>query len=397
MKPRQGVVDTFSTFIRLDENDFLGWLADPKLRRSMERCLQQKEQRESESFWAVYWHKCWLTQGNSLANLHLAAYLQEVCYWNAKKIATNFGSKQSIADLFQTAIASLPKVLKGFNNQLSSNLKGYADLSFSNLIKDTLRKNQEVNVCSDWSLLHRLSQKALVESLQLAGFSDNLIAAYVLVWNCFRELTAPGRTKATRKLAKPDAATWEAIAKLYNTQRLTQLGAGSKEATPESICKWMLESASAARAFELPTVVSANIPEPGQETGEIMDNFPAASESLLNDLVAEEDDQTRQSQKQQLSEVLNQAITQLDPQVQTLLNTYYGKNLTQQQIAKELGLKQYAISRKIASARSALLRALVKWSQETLHFPVTSEVLDSMDVVLEEWLKEKMGNGEWGI
>ncbi len=123
--------------IQLDDNNFLGWLTDPKLRRSMELCLQQAKQRESESFWAIYWHQLWRTQGSSLANVHLAAYLQEVCYWNAKKIAPNFTSKQSIADLFQSAIANLPKVLKGFNSQLSSNLRGYADLSFSNIIKDT--------------------------------------------------------------------------------------------------------------------------------------------------------------------------------------------------------------------------------------------------------------------
>jgi RNA polymerase sigma factor (sigma-70 family) len=346
MKPRQDIIDIFSTFIKLDENHFLGWLADPKLRRSMELCLHQAKQRESESVWAIYWHQLWQSQGSSLATLHLAAYLQEVCYWNAKKIATNFASKQSIADLFQSAIASLPKVLKGFNNQLSSNLKGYADLSFSNIIKDTLRKNQEANICSDWSLLHKLSQKSLVESLKFAGLGDRSIAAYVLAWNCFRELAALGDAKVTRKLSKPDAATWEAIAKIYNTQRLSRLGATSLEVTPESLCKWMLECATAARASELPTVVSANIPEPGQETGELLDNLPGVSESLLTELVTEEETETRQSQKEELIKVLNQAIDQLEPQLQVLLKTYYGQNLTQQQIAQQLGMKQYSISRK---------------------------------------------------
>jgi RNA polymerase sigma factor (sigma-70 family) len=211
-----------------------------------------------------------------------------------------------------------------------------------------------------------------------------------LAWNCFRELAAPGGVKATRKLSKPDAATWDVIAKVYNTQRLSQLGVNSPEATPESLCKWMLECASAVRTLELPTVVSANIPEPGQETGELLDNFPGVSESLLADLVTEEEAETRQSHKEELTKVLNQAIAQLEPILQTLLKTYYGQNLTQQQIAQQLGMKQYSISRKIASARGALLRALAQWSQDTLHFPLTAGVLESMDVVLEEWLKEKI-------
>lgn len=385
MKPRQGIVESFSTFLQLDADHDRGWLVDPKLRRSMQRQVEQASQPESERYWTLYWHQVWQTQASPLASDHLAAYLQEACYWTARKIALNFAAQQLIADLFQSAIAGLPKVLKSFNRDLSSNFKGFAELIFGNLIKDSLRKNQEIDICTDWSLLNRLSQKTLVEALQFVGVKDTTIAFHVLAWTCYRELAAPG-TKSIRKQAKPDPAIWSAIANLYNTHR----DVASPIATPESMEKSMLACVAAVRAFRKPTVVSANTPQYGQETGELLDSVASLQDPLLNTLIEQEEAIERQTQKGQLQEVLNSAIVQLDPQLQTLLKTYYGSDLTQQQIAQQLGMKQYAISRSLTRARTALLRAIAQWSQDTLHLSLTPQVLDSMNTVLEQWLHEKI-------
>lgn len=390
MRPRQDTVEIFSSFLQLDADYFQGWLTDPKLRRSMQQCLAQASQPQPEKVWMLYWHEIWQTQASSLASAHLAASLQEVCYWSARQIAQKFASQQSVTDLFQSAIAGLPKVLNTFNRDLNSNLKSYAELIFGNLIKDSLRKNQEIDVCTDWSLLNRLSQKGLVEALRASGRNDSAIAANILMWNCYRELAAPVGTKTVRKQSKPDDATLNAIARLYNTQRLAQLGATSPEATLESVEKQLLSCAALVRAFRLPTVVSANVPQYGQETAELIDSFPSVQEPLLSNLIAQEELTIRQSQKGQIKEVLDNAIAQLDPQLQTLLKTYYGHNLTQQQIAAQLGIKQYSISRRLSSIRSTLLRTLAQWSQETLHLSLTPEVLDSMNTGLEEWLKERI-------
>lgn len=390
MKPRQGIVEIFSTFVLLDANYFKGWLTDPKLRRSMQQCVE-RTQLEPEQVW-MYWHEVWQTQSNAIASAHLAAYLQEVAYWTSRKIAINFSSQQSLADLFQSAILGLPKILKTFKHTLSSNLKSYAELIFSNLIKDSLRKNQEIDICTDWSLLNRSSQKMLVESLQFAGLSEQAIASNLLAWTCFRELAAPSGAKATRKQSQPDATTWKAIAKLYNTQRLTQLNSSSPEATPQSVEKCLLICAASVRAFRLPTLISVNTPQYGQDTSELLDNLPSIEEPLLNQIIAQEAETARQFQKVQLRDVLENAIAKLDPQLQSLLATYYGQELTQQQIAQQLGMKQYSISRRLTSARGSLLRSLAQWSQETLHLSLTSEVLDSMNMGLEEWLKARGKN-----
>ena len=115
MQPRQGIVEIFSTFVQFDANQFTAWITDPKLRRSIKNCLKQSSNQESDSFWALYWYKVWQTQSSSVAIAHICAYLQEACYWTARKFALNFPTRSSIADYFQIAITHLGKILKNFN------------------------------------------------------------------------------------------------------------------------------------------------------------------------------------------------------------------------------------------------------------------------------------------
>jgi DNA-binding transcriptional regulator LsrR (DeoR family) len=69
------------------------------------------------------------------------------------------------------------------------------------------------------------------------------------------------------------------------------------------------------------------------------------------------------------------------------LELYYAQALTQQQIAQQLEIKQYTVSRRLGNAKEKLLLTLAKWSQETLHISLTSTVVNDMYVVLEEWLQ----------
>lgn len=387
MPSRQGLVEIFSTFLQFNADRPGRWIADPRLQRSMQRCLEDSHQPEPESFWALYWHKVWQTQevsSSQLAAAHITAYLQEVCYWVAQRISTNFASQQSVADLFQTAMAKVHRILQGFNPQYSANLKGYAEFVFSNLVKESLRQSQEVDICTDWGLLHKLGKKRLVEALQNAGLGEKEVAAHVLVWKCFQELYTPDATRKTRKLAKPDLATWQAIAKLYNAQRLSQLAAPSPEMPPETLEKWLLASAKAVRNLLYPKPIA---PAADQEMGDLIDNLPdVQQESLLAEAIRLEEATLRQTQQQQLTELLTATIAGLEPEAQILLQAYYGAEQTQQQIAKQLGIQQFHVSRRLTRLRKTLLTALGQWAKQCLHVSPTSDVIEGMSAVLEEWL-----------
>ncbi|MCY7276227.1 MAG: sigma-70 family RNA polymerase sigma factor, partial [Phormidesmis sp. CAN_BIN44] len=269
--------------------------------------------------------------------------------------------------------------------QQGFSLKNYASAIFTSTIRDTLRQRQEVDICTNWALLRKVSQKRLVESLQNAGLSAETIATYILAWSCFKSLYVPTQETSTRKLPRPDEATWAAIVQRYNTDRPPSLPA----AKPETLEKWLNTCAQAARSYLNPNLVSINTPKSGQDTGELLDDVPESSrESLLADLIADEDDQTRQDQRSQLNQILEAAIEQLDSELQAILHLYYRENCTQQQMAERLEIKQYTISRRLTKAREQLLKKIAIWSQDTLHISLTSALLQSMSLVIEEWLQQ---------
>lgn len=393
MRPRHSLIELFSTFLEFEGDRTQGWVSDPRLRRSMERAVADAGAVPSEdSYWALYWHKVWQVSEAApttrVACDHLTAYIQEACYWAAQKTAHSFSSLQySSADLFQMAIAQVDKVLRGFDSLQGFSLKSYASVTLNNLIRETLRQRQEVDICTDWALLRKLSQKRLVEALQHLGLSGETVAQYLLAWRCFKLLYLPQQVSGSRQLAKPEPAIWEAIAQLYR-QDCPQDCRPRQSASPEQLETWLASCAKAARAYLYPSLISINTPKPGQESGEFLDDLAetAQTESLLGELIAAEEMQQRQERQQQLNSLLVKAIQQLDSESRQLLQLYYQTGLTQQQLADQLEMKQYTVSRRLTRLRESLLTILANWSQTTLHIQPSSDLLTHTSAALEEWL-----------
>ncbi|NEO31383.1 MAG: sigma-70 family RNA polymerase sigma factor [Symploca sp. SIO3C6] len=392
MQPRQDLVEIFSTFIQFDIDQFSGWVSDPKLRRSMKNCLERSSIQESDRFWALYWYKVWQTQASAVAVAHISAYLQETCYWTARKFALNFSNSSSIADYFQIAIARLDKILKSFNPQYSSYLKSYAELAFERIIKDELRLRRQTHICSDWALLHKLSRKRLINSLQNMGFNTQTINCYTLAWECFQELYT-GNNAKIRQLTKPDAGTWEAITNLYNVERLSRFSSSTPTINQQTIEQWLLSAAKAARTFLYPKFISADASLKEGEDDSFLDILSKdAQDSVLAEIIEQEETANIQNQQTQLNQVLKQAINSLEAESQQLLQLYYVQQLTQKEIAAQLEMKQYTVSRRLHKIKKLLLLTLTKWSQKTLHISPKPDVLDAINKSLEEWLKFYYGH-----
>jgi RNA polymerase sigma factor (sigma-70 family) len=354
----------------------------------MQNCLTQvPEGNGSEHFWAIYWHKQWQTESNTALG-HLSAYLQETCYWSTYRVATQLeGSQYGFADCFQVAIADVPKILRACDPDQRTSLKTYANTAFGNIIRDYLRQRREVDRCTDWGLLLKISRKQLLESLQNAGLNREACDRYLLAWSCFTNSYAPTKAPGQRKALPPDAETWAEITQRFNAQR-QQLAAPGDPQTAEHLEKWLMQCAKQARNYLYPPVTSLNVPKAGQTSGELQDDLPDPGQSsLLAELVAQEEAESRQLQHSQLNTVLVEALHQLDAAAQEMLQLYYQEGLTQQQIAKQLEVQQYKISRKLSKVRETLLLALSRWSQETLHISPTSDVVKYISTLLEEWLQ----------
>ncbi|MBF2062933.1 MAG: sigma-70 family RNA polymerase sigma factor [Calothrix sp. C42_A2020_038] len=387
MHPRQSIIDKFSTFIQFDAERFLGWAKDGRLRRSIQSCINQNPEETSENIWAMYWHRRW--QKEKLATLprqHLNAYLQEPCYWSSQKLAQTFtNTHHSLPDFFQIGITQIERVLKGFNPSQGSILKNYASIIFSSIIRETLRQRHEIDICSTWGMLRKTSQKRLVESLEAAGLPKQTIANYTNAWICYQSIYAPSQANTSRKLARPDDKTWNAITKAYNLTAPSQVSAQTLES-------WMQNCAKAIRNYLYPTVQSINTPTGSEDTYEIIDNISSGEDSLLTQIITEEEHLNRTSQIAQMNQVLGEAINKLEFEAQQILKLYYTQGLTQQQIASSLQIPQYTISRRLNKIRETLLKTLASWSKEKLHISITSDILKSMNSVMEQWLQSYYTN-----
>lgn len=382
MHPRKNIIEIFSTFLLFAGDRFGGWATDARLRRSIKNSIAQTPQEMQENFWVLFWYNHWQNLQGKIAKEHLIAYLQEACYWTAQRTVVSFVSSQyKLSDCFQIAITSVDKVLKGFKPNQGHNLKNYAGVIFGTAIRETLRQRQEVDICTDWGMLRKISQKRMIEALQASGLSTDTISAYVTAWNCFRSIYIPTQANSTRQLSRPDDRTWDAITQAYNTQTHQQIVAKTLES-------WLQNCAKAARSYLYPNLTSINTPNGSDDSTDWLENIPAnEQDSLLNEIITQEEQQTRAERQSEINQLLKAAVSQLEPPAQEILRLYYVEKLTQQQIAKQLQIQQYTVSRRLTKTRESLLRMLAKWSQDNLHISVTSDILKSTSAVMEEWLQ----------
>ncbi|KAM3107478.1 sigma-70 family RNA polymerase sigma factor [Phormidesmis sp. 146-33] len=401
MHPRQEITELFSTFIQFEADRFSRWLVDARLRRDCQQCLEQVSSSNStskagtalsEQFWALYWYRLWQTRNQkpgvrSQELSHLSAYLQEPCYWAAQRMVRKVATAQSsLADYFQIAIAQVESVLNTYQPDRGATLRTFANLVFSTLLKDSLRQHREVDLCTNWGLLRKVSKRRLIEALTQTGLTSDAIAQYRLAWHCFNVRYVQSQS-GNKALPAVDDVLWAAIATLYNAERYAQLATPGASISPAKIEQWLNHCAVSVRKYLYPAISSLNVPPAGAEMGEMQDEIRASQhESLLVEIIDQEEQQERQAQRSQLHTAMVGAITQLDSQSQQLLEMYYRQQLSQPQMAQQGLTSQATVSRRLTKARESLLVSLVQWSQQTLNKPPTANLIKEMSAALEEWL-----------
>ncbi|NJL19847.1 MAG: hypothetical protein HC895_01910 [Leptolyngbyaceae cyanobacterium SM1_3_5] len=113
MQLRQRMIEIFSTFAQFVNDRFGGWAIDSRLQRSMQQAIAQTKleaTHSGEAFWSLHWYRLYQSQQSDFAVGHLAAYLQETCYWAAHRMSAN--ELEQLPDYFQLAIARCPKFCK---------------------------------------------------------------------------------------------------------------------------------------------------------------------------------------------------------------------------------------------------------------------------------------------
>ena len=397
MKPRQTVLEKFSTFLRFETDAYQLWLKDARQHRRMSQGIQ-KNPEHLEEYWVVHWHQVWQTSQPSSEGF-LVAYLQEPCFWAVQKVQRRLMSLQMpLADLFQMAIASSEQVLNGFDSDQGFALSSYANVMFANAVRGSLRQQKAADLCTDWTLLRKTSRKRMQQALQTLGLADIEQSQYLWAWDCFKQVYVPTQQAGYSTLPPPTSEQWDQMAQLFNQGRLTQCDPSTESQDGNAIATWIKASGKAVRAYLYPQQLSLNQPKVSDAGGEYLDDL-LDEDNLqgLELLEVKEAVQTRRQQQKELQAALSSIIQSLEPDSQKLLTYYYRDHLKQKAIAEALKIQQYAVSRQLARVRKSILKGLAQWSHEELHISLDSNLLNSMNTVLEDWLEaffEKDGSSK---
>ena len=230
--------------------------------------------------------------------------------------------------------------------------------------------------------------RSIGEVLLQGGVTEPDASQSQLAWFCFKTIYVPAESNG-KQLQPPDALCWQAIATLYNTQRLSQLATPGAAINPTQIEVRLTKLAKWCRAYLYPSIDSINKSKPEANTGEVQDNLTNDDgQSLLDREIEREEITARVNQQSQLQTVLTQALTALSPDLQQILQLSYQDGLSQQELADRLKVSQPTINRRIKAAESALLTALFQWVESQLNkFPDPNEV-KVISRTLREWLTE---------
>ncbi|MEB3210752.1 MAG: sigma-70 family RNA polymerase sigma factor [Leptolyngbyaceae bacterium] len=434
MPPRKRLIDIFSTFIRFQSDVSVRWVSDARLQRNMKRELDNCDESHllmtatSDSFWAQFWYLEWKQQSHTakkrLARDHLAAYLQEPCWWVAYDFSRSLNNDVfSPADCFQLAIAEIDKVLAAYDSYRSTSLKNYAKLAYKSRLRDIFRQHKEAEISSHWTLLRRVSKHAFLEALTLSGERQEVIERYRLAWSCFKVIeqgvalrTSDEVKRQVSQLAiqlngdesspvnqarhssdessslsessseSDSSIDWASIVKLYCAERTRQQGHLDEDVNVSLLKDWLIRCDQWIRAYLNPPIVSLNIPVFDENKSEWQDAIADPKPASLDMLLEAEEQTRRQLQHQQIHQGLVHLIGSLKESHQQLLKAFYGEQLTQNLIAEQMGITQSSVSRQLTRARTLLLQRLIEWSVSTLHISPNPAHIESMGALLEEWL-----------
>jgi RNA polymerase sigma factor (sigma-70 family) len=390
MRPRDRLIDQFSTFVLLEDDRFERWIGDPKLLRSMEQQLAKTSQPTTDDrVWAIYWHRQLIK--HPLAQSHLTAYLQEVCFWIAIEMTRRLRSPQyTLADYVQIANSEIPRVFKSFKPDRNSSLKIYAKLVLTNALKDLLRQRQAADICSDWSLLRKVSKKRIGEVLLDRGVTEPELAQYQFAWFCFKTVYIPPESNS-QKLPPLDSIGWNQIVELYNTKRQDCLPSPGAVLTPAQIELRMIKLAQWIRSYLYPAIDSLNRSKLESGTGEIQDDLTDnTSESLLDLAIIQADFDRRTTQQSELQTILDRALANLSPELRSILQLFYREGLSQQELANRLQMSQPTIFRRIKQAEAQLLSALLAWIESKLNKLPDPNELKDISTNLQAWLIDRV-------
>lgn len=409
--PRISLEEKFSTFLHFGQGFLVAcWRRDLELTRSLDRMvlLSIKDKIDDELTLTRYFLQRVLQNNicgrsaSRLAGRHLSAYLQDSCYWAAKKTCQKLASlphKFTEIDCFQLAnlylyeppnnkdkdktILPLQQLLKRFDLKQSHALKSYVKIRLQGKLEDVIFRSLQIRKCTPWGRLRRMSKKRLIYALQQQRkLSQEDLKSYILAWECFKANSGATVNDGFRRLLEPTPEQFQEMANRYNHLSHSKLNS-------QSFVNWKTIKAILEVCLEAAKTESRPINTISIEANEEWDINHHITEQISDDFNGLEQEQ----QEQIIKTVLASAFNLLSREKRSLLNLHHGLKLHYTDIA--VGImgerkKWYQIRRDCHRCYRSLLKDFVEMYfdafQTERQTNLTDDTLDSMKVLLEEWL-----------
>ena len=383
--PRKRVSEQFSQFLDVEENRSpdaaIPWKRMLPLENNMRHHMKSCSATE-RSYCLKYWWQEACSSNSTYAKYHLAAGLEESCYWVAKKSQKRyFPQDESIQlEYFQiTRRAALtPQTFSTYNDSRGTLLETYLEYLLEQFLRRVIFQGKEAAAgYSSWGLLLHTSNKFTRKALIQAGIEEQQQYRCMLARRCFREIYAPQTEKG--RLQEPTSEEWAKFAERYNQLRSSQEPAVNNE----GIKAWLNICINSGRAStEEPRFISRDDPNYSEEDLEHINN-----EHLRSPTSDISQEQAQQEERlQQINVVLANATEALPKLGQTMLQLFYGLGLTQRNIGEATSLQQYEVSRELKKYKYSLLKALAEWSRTQMGIDLDDEKINRLQGPLKEWL-----------
>jgi len=306
----------------------------------------------------------------TLALQHLASYLEEDCYYAAKKVTSkssdcSWEEYLYCARVFICNYETFIKLLESYNVSHQVSLDTYIQQSLIKTIQASISK------FSRWRLLTHQSDKYLREALQRSGTQEPNISKFIFARKYFKQVyrfnkvNNPAIREPGQKWPNPDSEDFQAAAECYNAEKYLpsasqEVSAGSS-INGEQMQAWMKICIAALQNYPKSINPEFSI-EALQEQG--YEGFLEKSQ-LENTNIAKS-----KNSGAVVRELINRTdsafckqVERLKPEQHKILLLYYGAGFKQKQLAIQLNLNQSSISRRLDAIKIQLLQAMVKMSQ----------------------------------
>lgn len=392
---RENNIDKFTTYLMLNNQNgrlTLQWKYQPYLQRNMKLYEQMNQvfhntciQKDNGIGLSLFWldvvlndaqdTRLWEPVNKKQLGLeHLAAFLEERCYWAAKTLSTDY-NLESWEKCLYTARTLIFNPLK-FQDILTrynpgqTNLNTYVQEALVKHIKCETAQNR----FSQWRLLYKKSDKELREALQTIGRMEPNISQFVFARKYFKQIYLMDKIQISgRKLGEkwpaPDEDNFQKAAQCYNAEKLMSSAphevAISIDVTASQIKEWMQICIAALNNYPqsiLPKFSLEALQNCGREVASDDDSDALEIEGHSLWTTAETGKELHFLQNK-TSSILAKEITALKLEYQKILFLYYGFGINQKQLADTLGINQSTISRYLTKSTVNLLDSLAEISQ----------------------------------